>query len=186
MKNDSKKLKSIVVLPDIRSAHNVGSIFRTSDAVGVDEIVLCGCTPRPLDKFNRVQGEIAKTALGAEKSIPWSYEENIKKAIIGLKKRGLYIIGVESEDGVQKSGLSGKITVCDYKKIKIATTLKQLNKNGANLNGVAFVFGNEVDGLSKEILKLCDIVADIPMKGGKESLNVAVSTGIVLYRVLGV
>lgn len=178
MNRKSKKSKEIarriVILPDIRSAHNVGSIFRTSDAVGVNEIYLTGGTARPIDRFNRPQKEIAKTALGAEKSIHWVYEENVKKVLTSLKKDGIYIVAVECEDVVLKNKI--KVPVMDYKKIKIP----------ADVDGVAFVFGNEVDGVAPAILKMCDIVASIPMKGGKESLNVAVSAGIAMFRILNV
>lgn len=179
--------KNIVVLPDIRSAYNIGSIFRTCDAVGIDEIVLSGCTPRPLDKFNRVQKEIAKTALGAEKNIPWVYEENSKKAVQKLKKQGFYIIGVECKDAVLKNKI--KVPVVDYKRIDIVATKgvvgESANKN-KGAHSVAFVFGNEVDGIAKDIMSLCDVIADIKMKGNKESLNVSVSAGIVLYGILRV
>lgn len=167
-------LRKIVVLPDIRSAHNVGSIFRTSDAVGVTEIFLAGCTPKPIDRFLRPQKEIAKTALGAENTIPWIYEEDIKKVLTSLKKDGVYIVAVECEDVVFKNKI--KVPVMDYKKIKIPK----------DKNEIAFVFGNEVDGVSKDVIKMCDVVASIDMKGGKESLNVAVSAGIAMFRILNV
>ncbi len=176
------EMKKVVLLPDIRSAYNIGSIFRTCDAVGIDEIVLSGCTPRPLDKFNRVQKEIAKTALGAEKNIPWTYEESTKKAIQKMKKQGLYVVGVECEDAVLKAMV--KVPVCDYKKISVGAIKKLRGLDG--VRGVVFIFGNEVEGMSLDALKLCDVVVDIPMKGNKESLNVSVSAGIVLYRILGV
>ncbi len=180
-KTIKRAIKKVVVLPDIRSAHNIGSIFRTCDAAGIDEIILSGCTPRPLDKFNRVQKEIAKTALGAEKNIPWVYEENSKKTIQKLKKHGFYIIGVECEDAVLKNKIN--VPIVDYKKINIS---KAISANVSTKAGVAFVFGNEVDGIAREILSLCDVIANIKMIGDKESLNVSVSAGIALYRILGV
>ncbi len=158
--NNNKEI--VVVLPDIRSSYNIGSIFRTADATGVLRIVLSGYSPCPLDKFNRPQKEIAKTALGAEKDIPWIYEEKSAKALRDLKKQGFCIVGVEQD----------KRSV-DYKKF----FKKYPDK-------IAVVFGNEVDGISKELLKLCDEVVDIPMKGNKESLNVSVSAGIILYSLL--
>ncbi len=182
------EMKKVVLLPDIRSAYNIGSIFRTCDAVGIDEIVLSGCTPRPLDKFNRVQKEIAKTALGAEKNIPWTYEESTKKAIQKMKKQGLCVVGVECKDAVLKAMV--KVPVCDYKKISVGAIKKLGGLRGIEgakgFKGIVFVFGNEVEGMSLDALKLCDVVVDIPMKGNKESLNVSVSAGIVLYRILGV
>jgi 23S rRNA (guanosine2251-2'-O)-methyltransferase len=163
-KNLSKKKKrgieAALLLPDIRSAHNVGSIFRTSDAVGISRIVLSGYTPRPIDKFGRPQKEIAKTALGGEKSIPWIYKKSTTKAINQLKKEGFKIVAIEqSEHSV------------DYTKFKAPKK-------------IAFVVGNEVKGLPKKILELCDVTIEIPMKGEKESLNVGVAAGVVLFRVL--
>ncbi|MES3006099.1 MAG: RNA methyltransferase [Patescibacteria group bacterium] len=155
-----KTVETILVLPDIRSAHNVGSIFRTADAAGVSQIVLCGYTPRPIDRFGRTQKEIAKTALGGEKTIPWVYEKSITKAIGQLKKEGFVIVAIEqSDDSI------------DYKKMK---TPKK----------IALVVGNEVKGLPKRILSLCDTIIEIPMSGKKESLNVGVAAGVVLFRVL--
>jgi tRNA G18 (ribose-2'-O)-methylase SpoU len=151
-----------LILHNIRSNHNVGSIFRTADAVGVSKIYLDGYTPAPIDRFGREVGEISKTALGAEKNIEWEKTDNIFDLIKKLKKEKFLIIGVEQS---KKS--------VDYKKVEIKKK-------------VAFIFGNEVDGLSNEILNECDIVAEIPMKGKKESLNVSVSAGVVLFRVLNV
>jgi tRNA G18 (ribose-2'-O)-methylase SpoU len=153
-------ITSVIVVDNLRSNHNVGSLFRTADALGISKIYLCGTTPTPLDKYKRPVGEIAKTALGAEKTIPWEYSKTTSGAIKRLKKNGFEIIAIEqSKDSI------------DYKKVKP-------KKN------VAFVLGNEVDGVSKNILKLCDIVAEIPMKGEKESLNVAVAGGVAIFRIL--
>lgn len=149
----------IVVLPDIRSAYNVGSIFRTCDAAGVSKIFLTGFTPRPLDKFMRPNKEIAKTALGAEKSVLWEYEEDVKPLLSRLKKEGFEIIAVEQAPNS-----------VDYKKVKPKPKC-------------AIILGSEVGGLSKSILEKCDIVAEIPMGGMKESLNVSVAAGVALYRM---
>ena len=156
------KKEVIIVLPDIRSSLNVGSIFRTADACGVDKIYLTGYTPAPVDKFSRADKQIAKTDLGEEKSVAWEKVEDISKLLTKLKKEGFRLIAVEQANNS-----------VDYKKVKIS-------------NKTAFVFGNEVDGLSKNILKKCDIIAEIPMKGEKESLNVAVSAGVALFRILGI
>lgn len=160
----SKKIKidkeMILVLPDIRSAHNVGSIFRTADAAGVSRIVLVGFTPRPIDKFGRIQKEIAKTALGGEVSVPWKYEKSVAKAIADLKQEGFTIVAIEqSESSV------------DYRKFK-------------SPKKVALIVGNEVKGLPKRILDTCDSIIEISMQGKKESLNVGVATGIVLFELL--
>lgn len=159
---EKNKIEAVLILPDIRSAHNVGSIFRTSDAVGISRIFLCGYTPRPLDKFDRPQKEIAKTALGGEKTIPWVYEKSVVKVIESLKSEGFKITAIEQTDNS-----------IDYKKFKCSKK-------------VAFILGNEVDGMSKKVLDKCDAAIEIPMRGEKESLNVAVAAGIVLFRVLNV
>ena len=154
----------IVVLDNIRSTFNVGSIFRTSDALGVNKIVLCGTTPSPVDRFGREREEIAKVALGAEKTIAWEYSPETITAIKKLKKEGCRIIMIEQSD---KS--------VDYKKIKI--------KKGER---VAFVVGTEVEGLSASLLKLPDDIAEIPMRGEKESLNVSVAFGVAMFRILNI
>ncbi len=151
-----------VLLHDIRSTHNVGSIFRTSDALGVNKIYLSGYTPTPTDKFDRARKDIAKVALGAEKSISWKYFKDPKEVIKKLKKDGFEVIGIEqSKNSV------------DYKKVRIKKS-------------VLFIVGTEVTGIPKDILKLCDTVAEIPMKGDKESLNVSVAFGVAMFRMLGI
>lgn len=155
----------MLILHDIRSAENVGSIFRTSDASGITKIFLTGYTPAPLDRFNRENKKIAKTALGAEKSIEWEKISDVFEVIKNLKKEKVHILALEQHT---KS--------VDYKEIKIDL------KN----NTFALIVGNEVEGIDKNILKKCDQIVEIPMKGEKESLNVAVATGIALFRMLGV
>ena len=159
-KNKSQKREVALVLPNIRSAYNVGSIFRTADAAGVSQVVLCGYTPRPVDKFDRVQKEIAKTALGGEKSIPWIYEKGVTKAINDLKKEGFTIVAIEQS----------KRSV-DYRTLNFPKKM-------------ALVVGNEVKGLPKNILDKCERIIEIPMRGEKESLNVGVAAGIVLFEIL--
>lgn len=161
------KKKSILILPDIRSAINVGAIFRTSDAVGIDRVYLVGTTPRPTDRFGRVQKDIAKSALGAETWIPWEYRDSLKPLIKELKKDGFLIVAIEQD----------KNSV-DYRKV---------SAKGGPASGwkkLAFVLGPEVEGLDKKNLKDCDIIAEIPMKGKKESLNVSVACGVALFRIL--
>jgi tRNA G18 (ribose-2'-O)-methylase SpoU len=161
MKN---KMDTIVILDNIRSTFNVGSIFRTADALGVGQIILGGTTPTPVDRFGRERKDIAKVSLGAEKSVPWKYEKDVLGAIKKLKKEGYQIIAVEqAENSV------------DYKAIKI-------NKKSK----IVFVLGAEVDGVNKKILKLADVIAEIPMQGVKESLNVSVSFGVALFRILNI
>jgi len=152
----------LVILNNIRSSHNVGSIFRTSDACGVSGIFLIGYTPCPLDKFKRPNKEIAKTALGAEKSITWNHEDDVLPLLSRLKKDGFQIIAIEQSSNS-----------VDYK------TVNAKEKT-------AFLLGSEVGGLSPEILNECDIIAEIPMLGEKESLNVSVAAGVAMFRILDI
>jgi tRNA G18 (ribose-2'-O)-methylase SpoU len=154
--------KTILILHDIRSNHNVGSLFRTADCVGINEIILSGYTPTPIDRFNRPVKEIAKTALGAEKSVSWRHEKDIKKVLTKLKKEKYTIIAIEQ----------AKNSV-DYKKVKVK-------------GNTAIILWNEVEGAPNNLLKMCDVVAEIPMKGKKESLNVSVAGAVALFRMLGV
>ena len=153
--------RSELILLNIRSTHNVGAIFRTADAVGISKIYLVGITPAPLDRFGRVRQDIAKASLGSEKSVAWEQVEDIEPLLARLKKEKYTIIAVEqSESSV------------DYKKVKAK-------------GKTAFILGNEVEGVPELILNMCDIIAEIPMAGMKESLNVSVAAGIVLFRILG-
>src|ERR1035437_1814384 len=154
------KNSNILILPDIRSAINVGAIFRPADAVGVDKIFLVGCTPRPTDQFGRVQKDIAKSALGAETWIKWEYREKLLSLINSLKKEKYEIVALEQN---KKS--------IDYRKYKRPQKM-------------AFILGEEVNGIDKKILNICDKIVEIPMHGKKESLNVSVACGIALFRIL--
>jgi len=150
-----------LILHDIRSAQNVGSLFRTADAAGVTKIYITGYTPAPLDKFNRKSKEIAKTALGAEESMLWE-KCTLAEAIKKLKKECVTIVGVEQD----------KFSV-NYRKAKPKFPL-------------ALMLGNEVLGLDIKARKVCDVLVEIPMKGEKESLNVSVAGGIAMFQILGV
>lgn len=154
-----------VVLNNIRSNENVGSIFRTCDAVGVSKIILVGITPTPVDRFGRENKGLIKASLGAEKSVEWGKAEGLNSVIERLKIERFKIIGIEQS----KNSIS-------YKKIKNSKLVSHASK-------LVLVFGNEVEGLSQEDLKLCDVVVELPMRGRKESLNVAVCAGIVLYEI---
>ena len=154
------KNSNILILPDIRSAINIGAIFRTADAVGISKIYLTGYSPRPTDKFGRIQKDIAKSALGAETWVPWEYKKTLIPLLGILKKDGYKIIAIEQDE-----------RSIDYRKIKI-------NQK------VAIIMGPEVTGLDKKILDKCDIIAQIPMYGKKESLNVSVACGVALFRIL--
>ena len=161
---NKEKKQIVVVLDNIRSTHNVGSIFRTADALGVGQMILCGTTPTPTDRFGRARKDIAKVALGAEESISWKYEEDTIKVLKDLKKVGYLIVAIEQAENSM-----------DYKKVK-------LDKNGK----VAFIMGEEVEGEKPKILKLVDVIAEIPMLGQKESLNVSVAFGVAVFRILSI
>ncbi|MCX6713202.1 MAG: RNA methyltransferase [Candidatus Vogelbacteria bacterium] len=156
------KKEAVLILPNIRSTYNVGAIFRTADAAGINKIYLVGYTPAPVDEFGRADSGIAKTALGAEKTINWEKVASTTALIKKLKKTGFQIIALEQ----------AKNSV-DYKKVKPKFPC-------------AMILGEEVSGLSPAILKNCDLIAEIPMQGQKESLNVSVAAGIALFRILGV
>lgn len=150
----------ILILHDIRSAYNVGAIFRTADGSGVDKIYISGYTPRPIDRFGRTQGEIEKTSLGASLTVPWEDVSSVIELIKKLQNEGIKIVAVEQmENSIPLSSLP-------------------------NYEKRAFVVGNEVDGVAKEVLELADVIVEIPMLGQKESLNVSVAAGIILYNDL--
>ncbi len=158
---------SALLLENIRSAENVGSIFRTADAAGISHIYLAGYTPAPLDRFKRPNAKIATRALGAEKNIPWTSVARTGTLISKLKKEGWQIISIEqSPKGI------------DYKKVKI--------ESGKKPAKVLFILGNEVNGVSPKLLAAADIIAEIPMRGAKESLNVSVAAGVALFRMLNI
>jgi 23S rRNA (guanosine2251-2'-O)-methyltransferase len=148
-----------VLLHDIRSAHNVGAMLRTGDAIGVTKFYFSGFTPTPLDKFHRPVKEIAKTALGAEKTIAWQYDKSPFAIIAGLKNEGYLIIGLEQD-----------ARAVDYKSLSLPTK-------------ALVIVGSEVEGMLPSLRELCDVLLDIPMKGNKESLNVATAFGILMFRV---
>ncbi len=158
------KTKISLILNDIRSTHNVGAIFRTADAVGVQKIYIGGITPAPIDRFGRKRKDIVKASLGAEESVKWENIQDVFNFIKKIKKEKSKIIAIEQD----------KRSI-DYRKIKGKI------KNGDN---VFIIIGNEVEGVSKEILDICDEIVEIPMLGSKESLNVSVALGIVLYSLI--
>jgi tRNA G18 (ribose-2'-O)-methylase SpoU len=146
-----------VILSDIRSAENVGSIFRTADAAGVSRIYLAGYTPAPTDRFGRPNPKIAKAALGAEKSVPWESHPAALSLVAELKKKGVTVIAVEQH----QNSVPYQTWRCP--------------------ESAALILGNEVDGVPAEILNACDSIIEIPMRGAKESLNVSVAAGIALF-----
>ena len=164
-KNFKKELglKIYLILHNIRSLHNVGSIFRTADAMGIKKIYLTGYTPGPYDFFEKIRKDFQKTALGAEKYIAWEKVKNISTLLGKLKKENAFIVSLEQA--------------------KSAVSLASLGVPTAK-SGIAVILGNEVNGLPKTVLKKSDVIVEIPMLGKKESLNVSVAAGIVLYAIV--
>ncbi len=154
----------VAVLDNLRSVYNVGSIFRTCNACGIEKVYLCGTTPTPLDKKGLKRKDFAKVALGAEDTINWEHKEDVSITIQELKEEKYYIIAIEQD--------------------KDSTDYKEVNILGKE--NVAFVIGSEVDGVTHDIVKTSDVIAEIPMLGTKESLNVTIAFGIAIYRILGV
>jgi tRNA G18 (ribose-2'-O)-methylase SpoU len=150
--------KIYVVLDNVRSIHNVGSIFRTADCAGAAKIYICGVTPSPFDRFGRKRPAFHKVALGAEDTVPCEYYKRTEQAIAVLKREGVKIVAVEQAANTMsfKDYIVGEDT--------------------------AFVFGAEVEGISVDVLKKCDEIIEIPMRGKKESLNVSVAVGVILFR----
>lgn len=153
-KNEKKKVeKFVLIVPDIRSAHNVGAMFRIADGAGVDKIYLCGysaCPPHP---------QLDKVSLGAEKTVPWQYCSQTWRLLKELKKKGYNIVALEK---TEKS-----MDIFDWKpKFPLA-----------------LVVGNEKTGVTKNLLKYCHQIVHIPMLGEKSSLNVSVAAGIAVYRL---
>ncbi|KKT28861.1 hypothetical protein A3G55_02000 [Candidatus Giovannonibacteria bacterium RIFCSPLOWO2_12_FULL_44_25] len=149
-----------LILHNIRSLHNVGAIFRTAEGLGVKKIYLTGYTPEPYDIFGKLRKDFQKTALGAEKYADWAQIKNIHTLIKRLKEEKIQIIALEQS---KKS--------IDLKKLKPKKSF-------------ALILGNEVRGIPKSILKKCDKIVEIPMRGKKESLNVSVAAGIAVYELV--
>lgn len=151
----------IVVLNNIRSVYNVGSIFRTADAAGIKKIYLCGFTPSPVDELGRPCKPFIKVSLGAEKYMPW---EKVRSTVILLKK-------------LKKSG---------YRTFAIEQSKKSIpyyQINTTRTKKIALIVGHEKNGISPKILALADKILEIPMRGKKESLNVAVAFGVVAFHL---
>jgi tRNA G18 (ribose-2'-O)-methylase SpoU len=147
------KSEFYLILPNIRSSHNVGAMFRTADACGVTKIFLVGYTPIP------PRPDIHKVALGADEWVPWEQRKTLKPLLKSLKKNGVKIIALEKNEK--------------------SVTIETLSVSSS----VALIVGNEVDGISSDILDFCDVVAHIPMRGRKESLNVSIAGGIGMYEI---
>jgi 23S rRNA (guanosine2251-2'-O)-methyltransferase len=152
---EAPKNPVMVVLDNIRSMHNVGSVFRTADAFLAEGICLCGYTPQPPHR------DIHKTALGATETVDWIYFPTTLEAIQALKQRGYKIYAIEQVEG--------------------SVSLEKFTESNAK---IAVVFGNEVEGVDSEVLKLCDGCIEIPQLGMKHSLNISVAAGIVLWEMV--
>ena len=150
----TEKTPITILLDNVRSALNVGSIFRTSDAFLIEKIILCGITATPPNK------EIRKSALGATHSVDWQFEKNTFDAVSKLIKEGYYIIAVEQADRSSK-----------------------LNSFTLPNKPLAIIMGNEVHGVSENVIESCDEVIEIPQFGTKNSLNISVATGIVIWEL---
>jgi 23S rRNA (guanosine2251-2'-O)-methyltransferase len=153
---EAEKMPVVVVLDNIRSMHNVGSVFRTADAFLLRGIYLCGYTPQPPHR------DIHKTALGATETVEWKYAETTVEAVTRLKEDGYKVFAVEQ--------------------VESSILLHQFDMN--NNEPVAVVFGNEVTGVEQDVIKLCDGCIEIPQLGMKHSLNISVAAGIVLWELV--
>ena len=149
----SKKIPITILLENIRSAHNIGSVFRTADSFLINEIILCGISAQPPNK------DIRKTALGSSESVEWKYEKNIEVAIQKLKDEGNKIISVEQT--------TNSISLENFKP----------SKNSK----YAIIFGNEVNGIEQRTIDLSDMAIEIPQYGTKHSLNISVAAGIIIW-----
>ncbi len=150
----AKKTSLVVVLDNVRSAINVGSVFRTADAFLLEKIVLCGITATPPNK------EIQKAALGSTSSVNWEKSSNTIDAIKKLKKEGYFIIGIEQTEN--------------------STSLEKFK---LSKKPIAVIFGHEIDGISQEVINNCDQILEIPQFGTKHSLNIAVCAGIIIWEI---
>jgi len=158
----------VVVMDNIRSMHNVGSVFRTADAFLISGICLCGFTPQPPHR------DIHKTALGATESVDWLYYENTADAVTALKEQGYQVFAIEQTQG--------SISLENFRSYLNEKYNKELIENSNN--ELAFVFGNEVEGVSEVVLAICDGAVEIPQYGMKHSLNISVAAAIVLWEMV--
>lgn len=152
---EAKKLPLIVVLDDVRSLYNVGSVFRSGDAFRIAAVYLCGITACPPN------AEIHKTALGGEDSVDWKYFERTEDAVEELHRDGYFVYSIEQVEG--------------------STKLQNLNLNTESGNGYAVIFGNEVKGVKQNVVDMSDDCLEIPQFGTKHSLNVSVTSSIVMW-----
>ena len=171
--HEAEKMPLIVVLDDVRSLYNVGSVFRTYDAFRVQALWLCGITATP------PHNEIHKTALGAEDAVSWQYFKTAEEAVAELKRQGYYTYAVEQAEGSTKAPLNLS-TLQPFNN----STLQQFNTSSplpTMGTGWAIVLGNEVKGVHQSVVDACDECLEIPQFGTKHSMNVSVTAGIVIW-----
>jgi tRNA G18 (ribose-2'-O)-methylase SpoU len=184
----SDKRPIVVVLDNIRSMHNVGSVFRTADAFLLEGIVLCGYTPRPPHR------DIHKTALGATETVAWEYAETTVQALQSLREEGYSLFAIEQTEGsIPLQRFLEYYSTYDRRSANQGS-VKEGNVHSGNSNAaqavgesggkLAVVFGNEVSGITPEALALCDVCIEIPQWGMKHSLNISVAAGIVLWELV--
>ena len=154
---EADKSPLIIILDNVRSLSNTGSVFRTADAFRAEAVFLCGITGTPPHR------EINKTALGATESVPWEYYTSTIDPVVRLREKGYIIVAIEQ--------VEGSVSLADFR----------LETEGK----YAVIFGHEINGISQEVLDLCDVCVEIPQFGTKHSLNIAVTAGIVLWELIG-
>ncbi|HEU4677164.1 MAG TPA: TrmH family RNA methyltransferase [Candidatus Paceibacterota bacterium] len=150
-------MRTYVILHNIRSAHNVGSVFRTADGAGVAKLYLTGYTPGPIDRFGRPHAEIEKTSLGATKTVPYEAGREVNEVLDELTAAGVELVAVEQT-----------AQALDYRTFRPS-------------RDTAFIFGNEVDGIEESVLERASVHIEIPLEGRKESLNVSVCAAVILF-----
>lgn len=168
---EAEKLPLIVVLDDVRSLYNVGSVFRSCDAFRVEAVYLCGITATPPN------AEIHKTALGGEDSVDWEYFKTTEESVEKLKEKGYFVYSIEQVEGSTKlQNLPDA-----HQKIFRQPSEQEKQENSSLPKGYAVIFGNEVKGVKQDVVDMSDGCLEIPQFGTKHSLNVSVTAGIVVW-----
>ena len=173
----------IVILYNIRSLHNVGSIFRTADAAGVKKIYLGGITPAPVDEFGRSRQQLTKVSLGAEKYVEWECVKSTTRLIDKLR-RSKEVRAPTKASGLKNPPSSRGYTIFAIEQSPKSIPYYNIQRSRNIIAKTALVLGNEIKGLPASILKRADKILEIPMRGKKESLNVAVTFGIVVFHLV--
>ena len=160
------KKRIIIIAHNIRSAYNIGALFRTSDGFGVSEILLSGYSPAPADKESlyksKAQKMLEKTAIGAEEYVPWKQIPSFEEALAYVREKGCSVVALEQDE----------------------RSISYVDERLKNLECIAIVLGNEIDGVEPSFLDQCDYIAEIPMLGKKHSLNVSVAHGVFLSSII--